>query len=153
MDEIEHLKTLLKNLNRAAYLVLVESNGVSDNEWHTGKGVAIPRWPVKSFYDALKKLSKEHQIVANYFDPSKAEKDKKWRDACATASFVVEEYKKDPQAKEGSLHRNIADAIYGTLLQTSEERAEEIRPKTMNDVINGLVGEGKLVKFDVKPKK
>jgi hypothetical protein len=48
------------------------------------------------------------------------------------------------------LHRNIADAIHGTLKITFEEHDAGIRPVTMRDRLNQLVAEGKLV--EVKPK-
>lgn len=143
--KLEIAERILKELTDAAYSTLCESNGVSDNEWKVEGGKAIPEWPVDSFYRALSELSKAHTAAHAYFNPVEAEQARKWENACATASFIVDEYKKNPRG----LHRNIADAINGTLVQTMEERAAGKSPTTMDDILNGLVASGDLV--EAKP--
>jgi hypothetical protein len=151
ITRLETAESILKELAAAAYSTLCESNGVSDNEWKVKGGKAVPRWPVKSFYAALTRLGEAHTKAAEYFDPIEAERQRKWVDACATASFIVDEFKKDPSNRAASsLHRNIADAINGSLVQTSEDRQKGLAPKTMGDVLNDLVVSGKLTK--VKPR-
>lgn len=56
MSTSDEIKAALKALTAAAYHVLTESNGVSDNEWRVEDGVAVPEWPVDSFYKALREL-------------------------------------------------------------------------------------------------
>ena len=47
------------------------------------------------------------------------------------------------------MRRNIADAIYGTLIQTADDRKAGRNPTTMADKLADLVASGKLV--EVKP--
>ena len=153
-SKIETLEALVKQLHDAAYLVLVESNGVSDNEWTTPDGKAIPEFPVGSFYAALRKLDTAYSLAKAYLEPVEQERSKRWSDACATAAYVVDRLKEEQKAERmhpnilhGSLQRNIADAIYGTLKQTSEDRKAGKAPETMDDKLNQLVADGKLVQY------
>lgn len=149
VTRLEVAERVLRDLLKAARSTLCESNGVSDNEWRTEDGKAIPRWPVKSFYTAIGKLEKACSVAQAYFDPVEAERQRKWADACATASFIVDEFKRDPTGRSaGSLHRNIADAINGTLVQTADDRKTGRRPKTMADALNALVADGRLVRVE-----
>lgn len=151
-SKIELLEKLLREMTDAAYGVIVESNGVSDNEWRVKDGIATPEFPVRSFYKALKELEKAWNTADCYFKPIESERAEKWADACATASFIMDIYKEErvkSRRADSSLHRNIADAIYGVLKQTSEQRREGTVPKTMQDRLNDLVSEGKLV--ELKP--
>ncbi len=160
-SKIEVLEALLRALTDAAYLVLVESNGVSDNEWRVEDGKAIPQWPVESFYVAIRKLDGAYTNAHDYFEPPEAAKRQKWADACATASYIMDRLKEDRAAGkehanmiDSHLHRNIADAINGGLIQTSEDRRAGRRPGTMTDRLNELVANGDLVEFkasDVGP--
>jgi hypothetical protein len=144
------VERLLNDMRQAACTVMTESNGLSDNEWTRPDGTAIAEWPVGSFVDAMRDLEKAWRAASEYFDPDEARLRKKWGDACATASFIVDEFKARDLGNRSvsSLHRNIADAIYGTLTQTAEDRAANRRPDTMSDKLDRLVGEGKLVKFE-----
>lgn len=112
--KLEIAETILGELTDAAYTLLCESNGVSDNEWRVEDGVAVPRWPVDSFYAALKRLSDAHTKADEYFNPVDAEKRRKWSEACSIASDIIKEFEADTSRQRQSwLHRNIADAIYG----------------------------------------
>lgn len=156
-SKIELLEKLLKALADAAYSVGAESNGVSDNEWRVEDGKAIPEWPVDSFYRALDKLEAARLEAKAYFEPIEAEKAKKWSDAIATATFIIDkmreakaEGKMSLNLIESSLHRNIADAINGGLRMSFEDREKGIKPKTMDDRLNALVASGELVKIEPK---
>jgi hypothetical protein len=156
-SRIQELEALLKNLTDASYSVLCESNGVEDNEWTVKDGVATPQFPVAGFWTAIKKLDEAYTAAHDYFNIEEAEKRRKWADACATASFVMDTFKKAQAEKTeaqnlilSSLHRNIADAIYGTLKQTMEERKEGVVPSTIHDELDKLVSEGKLTEFTPK---
>lgn len=155
-SQIKILERLLRKITDAAYSVLCESNGLSDNEWKTAKGTFTPRWPVGSYPRALRKLDAAYSEAKGYFEPSKEELSEKWRDACATASYIMDRYKADRQAAAESssnlidshLHRNIADAIYGVVKQTADDRAKGKPPSTMQDKLTQLVADGKLVKIE-----
>ena len=104
---------------------------------------------------ALDELTIAYENAEAYFDPAKAERDKKWADACATASYIMDRYKEGlaankehPNLIRSSLERNIADAINGSLKQTMEDRKLNKRPRTMTDALNSLVEEGKLFKHE-----
>lgn len=151
-SRIELLESLLKEITDAAYNVLVESNGLSDNEWKTADGTYSAEYPVKGYVKRLKDLDAAYTKASGYFDPPKAERSAKWSIACATASYVMDRYKQElvegndhPNLILSSLHRNIADAIYGTLICTPEQREAEVRPETMADRLHSLVAEGKLI--------
>lgn len=144
-SKIDTLEKLLREITDAAYSVLCESNGLSDNEWKTGDGTFVPRWPVDSFPDALGKLNEAYSEAKAYFEPSEAELRQKWSDACATANFIVDRFdadqragKESPNLIKSSLMRNIADAIHGGLKQTAEDRREGRAPTTMTDKIDPI---------------
>lgn len=154
-SKIASLEALLKRVTEAAYAVLCESNGVSDNEWKVTDGVAVPEWPVYGFYDALKELNTAYAEAKAYFEPEEAERQRKWKDACATARYVVEVFQRDkaaaersPNLIESSLQRNIADAIYGNLVQTVEDRKNGKQPATMDGRLRELVERGDLVELN-----
>ena len=150
MTKLEMAETALKELVEAAYSTLCESNGVSDNEWRTEDGKAIPQWPMDSFYEALQKLDAAYTKAKEYFEPEEAELARKWVNACSTAAFIVDEFEKNPTKRSAnSMRRNIADAIYGTLIQTADDRKAGRNPTTMADKLADLVASGKLV--EVKP--
>jgi len=155
-SKIEVLEALVKELHDAAYSVLCESNGVLDNEWTTKDGVAIPEFPIGSFCRAVGDLDNAFSRADAYLKPTDAEKLTKWKDACATANFVVDVFKATRARGDmsdnlvlSSLHRNIADAIYGSLVQTEVERRAGAVPKTIDDALDALVVEGVLT--DLKP--
>lgn len=151
-SKIEQLEALVRSIHDAAYSVLVESNGLSDNEWKTKDGtVYCPEWPVASFPVALRKLDAAYSAAKAYLEPEESERSQKWGDACATASYIMDRYREDrkaanehPNLIESSLHRNIADAIYGTLKQTMEDRRAGKTPTTTTDKLHGLVARGEL---------
>ena len=152
-SKIEILEQLLRDLTQAAYLTLCESNGVSDNEWVIKDGKAVPEWPVASFVHAIQKLDAAYSNANAYFEPAEAEKRRKWADACATASYIMDRLKearateRRPNMIDSELHRNIADAINGSLVQTATDRVAGVRPGTMTDRLNELVEKGDLVEF------
>lgn len=152
------LEELLTQLVDASYSVACEGNGISDNEWTPKDGVTmVPEFPIPSFWNAMDKLSNAREAAWEFLNPEKAQDQKRWRDACATASVVVEIFREQqnkgeehPNLIESHLHRNIADAINGSLKITFEERDAGIRPVTMQDRLNQLTAEGKLVKLEPK---
>lgn len=152
----QELKRVLGELSDAVYTAICESNGISDNEWRLpGEKPAIPEFPVASFVRAMKRLEEVWSASEDVLDPINAAKQKKWRDACATASAIMERFKEDeaatsPNRARSSLSRNIADAINGSLIVTMEEREGGKKlGGTMDDKLAELVAAGKLV--EVKP--
>ena len=153
-SKIEILEQLLRDLTDAAYLTLCESNGVSDNEWTIQGDKAVPEWPVASFFHAIQKLDIAYSNAKAYFEPSEAEKKRKWADACATAAYLMDRFKEAraagkarPHMIDNELCRNIADAINGSLVQTEADRVAGVRPGTMTDRLNELVAKGDLVEW------
>lgn len=63
------LKNALDALTKAAYNVLTESNGVTDNEWSTKEGVVVPQWPLDSFCIAITELSNAWAVASNLLHP------------------------------------------------------------------------------------
>lgn len=154
-SKIETLEALLRQLTDAAYSLLCESNGLSDNEWKTKEGgVLVPEWPTAGYYETIMGLDAAYTAASDYFEPAEAEKRRKWADACATASYIVDRFREDweaaeeaPNLIESHLHRNIADAINGGLVQTVEDRKAGKMPTTMGDKLNELVARGDLVEI------
>jgi hypothetical protein len=153
-SKIEQLESLLKNLTEAAYSTLCESNGLTDNEWRTPDGVLNAEWPAESFSDALRDLGAAYSAAKAYFEPTEAERQEKWENACATASYIVQRLAEDAETGDihparvcGSLERSIADAIMGTLVQTPLGRETGARPATMADELKALVASGELTEY------
>lgn len=141
--KIELLETLLRELTDAVYTTLCESNAIEDGE-------PVPA----SFSQVLVRLDAAYSKAHDYFDPIDAEKRHKWENACATASYILDRLKEDrtsgqqhPNMVDSHLHRNIADAINGTLVQTAADREAGTRPNTMKDTLGRLVAEGQLVEW------
>lgn len=140
ISKIETLETLLRALTDTAYSVLCESNGLEDAP--------------KFFEAAIVALNTAYTDAKDYFEPVEAAKRRKWADACATASYIIDRLNEDraagtkhPNMIDSHLHRNIADAINGTLLQTAEDRVAGVRPRTMADTISDLIKGGTLVNW------
>jgi hypothetical protein len=137
------LEELLRALTNAAYETLCASNAIDEGE-------PVPA----SFSSVLEKLDKAWTDAHDYFEPIEAEKRRKWENACATASYIMDRLKEDcttgtqhPNMIDSHLHRNIADAINGNLLQTAADRENGVRPTTMNDTLSKLVAEKQLVEW------
>jgi hypothetical protein len=156
-NKITVLEKLLKKLVKASEDILVASNGLSDNEWTVNGKTYRPMWPNTGFGKCLKRLDQAYSAADDYFNPPEAESRIKWENACATASFIVDRFNADmksgashPNLVQSSLHRNIADAINGTLKQTGDDRLKGKVPETMTDHLNSLVANGELVELGVK---
>lgn len=153
MTEDERSKRAIDLLARAyeaMYSTLCESNGISDNEWHAPDGIHRPEYPVPGWVKAMKLLNSVYEEVGAFLEPDKAVADKKWRAACTTASAIRKRYEADlkamhPNMAASSLHRNIADAINGTL---KSDDGEALGP-TMADKLAELVANGTL--HELKP--
>lgn len=148
--EIE-LEEALIALSRAGSVLLSESNGLTDNEWQF-KGTNYEcEFPFPSYLETLRKFDNAYTIARDLIDPIEAEKRTRWANACATASAIVDIFKADAShMATSSLHRNIADAIYGTFVVTMEERLSgKPLPPTMDDKLKKLVARGELI--EVKP--
>ena len=153
-SKIATLEALLKELSDASYNVLCESNGVSDNEWTIQGDKAVPEWPVPGFFASIKKLSAAWENARDYFEPIEAERQQKWKNACATASYLIDRFKQDreenkkyPHKADNHLQRNVADAIYGTIMITEEDRKAGIKPETIRDRVDQLTKDGILTKL------
>lgn len=154
MSEREEKATeLLSRLMDAVYTVQCESNGIWDNGWRKAGELEFD-WelecPVASFTAAMERLGPIADEARDFLDPVEAAKRKRWADACATASAIMDIFKQGGWNPSSGLHRNIADAINGSFVVTAEDRkAGKPTPPTMADKLNALVSQGELV--DLKP--
>lgn len=154
-SRIEDLEDLLKSMIEAATNLLMASNGLSDNEWRVGKQKWIPMWPVGGYGESLDRLDKSRMAAEAFLNPAEEERMARWLEACTLSSFIVDRYVADSTTGEwnpkSGLHRNIADAIYGTLKYSPADSRAGFRPTTMRDQLAALVKDGKLVQIDPKP--
>lgn len=146
MTREEQMQKLIVDFTDAVYLTLCESNGLSDNAWTRPDGTVFEaEYPVPSFIHALKALDAVYEKGVHFLDPEKAERDERWRVALQTARYLVARHK--TEKRDGSLERNIADAIVGNIRVEDSNDA----PPTMTDKLNQLVERGELVEW--KPKR
>jgi hypothetical protein len=153
-SRIELMEKLLKEAHSIIESVLVESNGISDNEWTIDrkKWKAIPAWPMRSYWASIKNLDKFYSKLNQYLKPIESERLEKWKEACNTASSIMKEYdQRKAQDGEkwasGELQRNIADAIYGVLRASEADLEDGIHQRTMMGKIENLVEDEKLAEI------
>jgi hypothetical protein len=134
---ITEAERLLKSIRQAAYSLICESNGLSDNEWKTPNGTYTPNFPIRSYGKALDRLSKQVELIDAYFDPSDIELTEEWKLACTTGTEIVRGVQaKNPNVDLRFLSREIADAIFD-----SYRRKRKIKPERVKGLFASLTPE------------
>lgn len=146
MTREQELEGLLREMTEAAYSLACESNGIYDNEWTLPDGMEVKcEFPIASWCRARDRIEDVRERAKSFLDPEEAEQSEKWRNACATAQAIVEIHQRE--GREGSLSRNIADAINGSLKLTMGDAKAGVKLFTMQDRLKQLVAEGRLVEM------